>query len=742
MSRYRLTNKEVSDLFAKYGYKVSDNFKHKNVKTKYRVYDEYNNRYDDLSVVQLRYQINYAPIKRPLAVDQFQIYNVLPVNSNNNDDEQPRDSMSRWLSKHKSLDNVTPDAKQLAYNTFKTSIQALTQRNARRASNDVARKPFTIDFTHTNKQAVLYGLIEALKQYDYTKNKIILSLLTSSGNESYVHVNSNTLAYLTDIFNARQDFTDSDAYAINTIDDLIQITVEVRKTNNNNRHAGYFPYINTSDIDLTMYGIYNSEEQLLTKGNESCLVTAMRSVLDEDELMLLKSMVKTRYVLRASLKHIAKTFNLDIEVRVVNDYDSGKTSHASKYTTPHIDANTRKVKLLIAYEHYFINKTLMYEDRMLSIISVIKRLMAKGQLVPLTKACIKQLIIKWQTTNSADVKCKQDTRPVYIKNRHKNAYQRDHNVKQTKSFFGYECPSDLIDKRLRELQAVINKLPLRHPIDVSSYYKFSDLAQSIAYEYGVYDDVYELTGNKAATIRSSLKFPQTKVIQGEHFYYNSKEHDGKPLYYLDMNAAYMAFANSIPTGPDGNGTPNTKLGELMKKLYNIRRKNKQKYPELCVTLKFIMNSFYGYSIRRSPVIKTKYRQNPEAYAERFDKFVIKTQGNYVSTVQSYCEHYSVPHLASSILTQFNAHLDKLMSLVNVYYVNVDAILTDEDGYNKLKELGYVGEGLGQLKIEKMFNEIAIISSRRYAATTIDNQQILHCIKNLNYDDVVRIAKSK
>ena len=45
------------------------------------------------------------------------------------------------------------------------------------------------------------------------------------------------------------------------------------------------------------------------------------------------------------------------------------------------------------------------------------------------------------------------------------------------------------------------------------------------------------------------------------------------------------------------------------------------------------------------------------------------------------------------------------------------------------------------KIEKMFNEIAIISSRRYAATTTDNQQTLHCIKNLHYDDVVRIAKA-
>ena len=700
-----------------------------------------NNREDRLSVVQLRYQARYAPVRRPTIVDNF-INQALPVNNNNNNnnDNQPRDSMSRWLRRHDQMDNATDADKQLAFDTFNDVIRKLARM-----------RPFDIDFQRPNKNAVLYGMIEALKQFDYSKHNIRLTLLTNNNNESFVHVNHNTINYLLDIFMAKQDFTDSDAFALNTIDDLKLVSVEVLQANQNNRAAGYFPYINTSDIDLTMYGIYNSEEQLLSKGNESCLVTALRTILDDDELMLLKSMVKTRYVLRASLKRLANTFNLDVEVRVINDYDTGKTSQPSKYTTTHINEHTRKVRLLIAYDHYFINKTLMFDGRMLSIFSVIKRLMAKGQLIPLTKACTKQLMMSWQPTDDTDVKCKDDARPVYIKNRHKNAYQRNNNVKQTKSFFGYDvqstaaegdCPSELVDKRLRELQCIINKLPLRNHIDVSSYYKFTDLAQSIAYEYGAYDDVYELTGNKAATIRSTLKFPQTKLVKGDTFYYNAKEHDDKPLYYLDMNAAYMAFANGIPTGPNGNGTPNTKIGELMSLLYKYRCKCKAKYPHLATTLKFIMNSFYGYSIRRPQVIKTKYRQDPRAYEARFDKFIIKTQGNYVSTVQSYCEHYTVPHFASTLLTQYNEHLDKLMSLVNVYYVNVDAILTDEAGYNKLLELGYIGNQLGQLKIEKMFNEIAIISSRRYAATTTDNQQTLHCIKNLNYDDVVRIAKLK
>ena len=43
----------------------------------------------------------------------------------------------------------------------------------------------------------------------------------------------------------------------------------------------------------------------------------------------------------------------------------------------------------------------------------------------------------------------------------------------------------------------------------------------------------------------------------------------------------------------------------------------------------------------------------------------------------------------------------------VYYYNVDAILIDEEDFNKLKGLGYIGEGLGYFKVEHIFKEIEI-----------------------------------
>ena len=730
MAWFRLSDNEVRSLFYRYGYELPQDFKHKNVHTKYKAYDLINERMDELSVVQLRYRIDRAPITRP---------EYLPFPFNDMAVGEPihhRTSFQRWMDKHWVYADI--DRRKIAYNTYVQTMRDIGKK-----------KTFNVAFANTDKVDTLYGFLEALKEMDYSGYDVRLTITSNTGNESYVHANANTISYLNDIFESRKDFTDSDAYAINELDDIANIRVEFIPLQHNNRAPGYFPYTHDTDLDLRKFGIYSTEEELLSIGNESCLVTALRSVLNSDEVDLLKAMIKTRYVLKTDLKHIATTFNLKINVKTVTDYAKGKTSHADYEPINGCDEHTRTAKLMIAYDHYFINETVTYNERKLSILSIIKRLESEGHLKPLSRKCIKQLVLQFRINDEHNINSSRNSRPVYIKPKKLSSYYRKRNIKQTNRFFGYDCPLELangvgcsksVDERISELQTVIDQLPLRHHIDVSSYFKFSDLAQAIAYEYGVYDNVYELTGAKAAAIRDSLEFPQTKIINGKAFYYNAKEHNNKPLYYLDMNAAYMGFAQSIPTGPDANGAPNNKLGELMEQLYTIRRTVKSKQPELAITLKFIMNSFYGYSIRRAAVIKTKYRQNPTAYEQRFGKFIIKTQGNYISTIKSYCEHYTCPHLAASILGSFNSFLKHIMSLVNVYYINVDAILTDEDGYKKLLELGFIGDNLRQFKIEKIFDEIAIISSRRYVAKCNGEEQN-HLCKNLSFNDVVNIAKS-
>ena len=104
-------------------------------------------------------------------------------------------------------------------------------------------------------------------------------------------------------------------------------------------------------------------------------------------------------------------------------------------------------------------------------------------------------------------------------------------------------------------------------------------------------------------------------------------------------------------------------------------------------------------------------------------------------------HFTIPQFAKSVLDTFRAKMDEVKSLVNVYYENIDAILIDENDYNKLLKLGYIGEELGKFKIEHVFNEIAIKTPRKYVAKFDNGVKFYHCVMDtVNYDSFVNEVK--
>ena len=117
----------------------------------------------------------------------------------------------------------------------------------------------------------------------------------------------------------------------------------------------------------------------------------------------------------------------------------------------------------------------------------------------------------------------------------------------------------------------------------------------------------------------------------------------------------------------------------------------------------------------------------------------------MNTISSSCyvENFTFPQFAKSVLDEYNKFFDKVKDEITVYYENIDAILTDEEGFNKLKIMGLIDEEkMGSFKVDKVFTEFAAISNKRYVARTIDDNIIYHCINNLSYDEVVMIAKNE
>ena len=710
----KFTTQQIKDLLADYGYIAPDNFVYRNNRQTFRVYDEMNDRHVDLTLQKLRYQTERAATRRQHYFEP-ELMN-LPLSDI--ETESTGSSFERWCAKQSEEFNDLDDEYKTAAFAYYTEMMPIVAAN----------KDSTVTFDDYQNIPQLYGMIAALKTLNYANVDVRMTITDADGRVSYAHANENTVNFLFESFNEHQDVGDSSAALLNNIVDVKTIQLNfIPKANTGVQAPGFFPFINKSKMDLTAFGIYNNEDDIK---NESCLLTAIRSsnILATEQVELLSSMLRTRNVMKTDLRKISAEFKFNVHVRMIKD--NGKDSHYEIIN----GKDYPLLKLVVVHNHYMLNKVAGWFEgnKRLAIHTLIKKLAEKQLLEPISDKKIWQLINEFKVTNEKDV----DTHYRLIKVKDvvvKNHYRQ---VKQTKRFFGYEPADDEIDERLHELQVAIDTLPLRNKINVRDYYRFSELGQKILYETGCYDGVYEMTGKKAIELRESLRFPKTKISNGAKTFYSNEK-----LYYLDINAAYMNFVKSIPSGKDDSHV-NYKVGDVIKQMFELREDAKRNGKDkLAKTLKFIMNSTWGYSIQKPRLIKNKYVNSVDFYSNKYRRFVLKVHGHFVSTVNTFVPHYTFPQFAKSVLDEYNRFFNHIKSIIPVYYENVDAILTNEQGYETLISNGLVGSEMGQFKLDKVFKEIAIVSDRVYVATTVDGEVIHHCTKK-NYDEIVKIARGQ
>lgn len=730
----RLNTNFVRQRFNEYGYRVPENFNYVNNITHIRVYDEYNNRYENITYKMLTYRINHGRPSRNMT-EETEFINQL---------------MNMPLSE----ETRGPKNKKLCQSTNSLVKKLLKEKTFE--LNFENKEPGTkehMDALHTLLNALK---IAAPKIY----KDIRMTIETKYHEISYAHVNQNTidvLEYLLD----DNDFSlsDSNDVLVFNVNDYKKITFEFIDLKEGKRiTASFFPYYNISDIDLSSYGIYRKDKI----NPEPCLITAFRSsgILDENKFNLLTSFIKTKSVPREELKNIAETFKIHIICKV--HYDDMNVS-SKEFGSSEFD---KQIKLHIINGHYILDKdvnaTLFYikhyeqinsdvrfknhqrkhmlkkfdehryefDKKPCSIIRIIKTMIDNKLLIPMTNKEIHKF--NYENYKGHPFEAFNDYKLIHVKDkRDLSAFCK--NFKQTQSssnkyLFGYEIEDHEINSRLNELQNVVNQLHLRHKVNVKLYYKFSELMQKIMFEYGCLDNVYELSGTVQQKIISSLKplFPKTIYRKGLI--------KGK-LYYIDQAGAYMSSVKSIPTGvPDDNGnfkTENTKIKELIDKLYEFRINAKNNgNDKLATTLKFMMNSCWGYSMKKPKLIKHKYVKNVNKYIETYAPYVVKYNLTYVDTINPYVENYSYPQFARSVLTNFNSKMKELSNKVNILYSKVDSALITEEDYLKLKNDGIIGSNLGQFKVEHVFTEFYAKSAEQWIGKNIDGTYHYHLTKNL------------
>jgi hypothetical protein len=282
------------------------------------------------------------------------------------------------------------------------------------------------------------------------------------------------------------------------------------------------------------------------------------------------------------------------------------------------------------------------------------------------------------------------------------------------ALFGFKPGEDEVNDLLHGLQKIVNYLVPETFIDVRCYTRAAKLMHKIMYEFGCFEGVMESSGEKNRAVRDSLIFPKPR--------YKYSHLSNGPYFYIDMNSAYPSCMTGIPLTLEPDSKVNTKIKDLIETMYYVvTRLKKLGDDKLAKTVKGLMNVSYGDSYRKAKNFTTKPSSNVKSRVNEVYPYVAKYQFNadnktgFVTTINSFRPHFNHVQFAKLILDNYHEKVKELEKLVKILFYNVDAFIINESDYLKLRDLGYIGDGLGQFKIEAIFDEVYFEGPRKFMA---------------------------
>ena len=772
----RYTTESAKQFLEEYGYLPPDNFEYHSKNEKINgLIDTYTGQKVNLSISQIEYRTFKATNRRPKYTKPNELNDLMNIDFQPGriqlshkerqkmydfiNDIQSQPSSHVQKSREERIFKNIPEAfdyinyyipvneRQNVIEQIKRMVPALIKEikskiQQVKPNND---KPITLiePVGEANNESAKNALLIVLKMMknDLLKINCSITLNSTDGRQKKFYLNENSINLLEsalfhhDLPNPQ----DSNEEIINQyfIKDIASIQFDFSPLKNDGKkNAGFFPFINVSTIDLSDFGIYGKDDK--RRYNESCLILAIRQsgILNESEVKRLKHFIKTRCFLIEQLPEICHEFDVEFNLRIMN----GDKTEIRKYGN-----SEKKIRLIVMYGHYMIDKLPQVSsfflnnydefkngDKMVfrnkegaitqtktsvNIRTVIERLINMNLLIPMSVDEMIDIKINFKMEDELDFNSQRLVKVPDIEKHKFNPFVPK--PKQTKFFFGYDIEPSEVGKRLNELQELVDSLPLRNRVNVSDYYRYSELMRKIMFEYGCFDGVYESCGELNQKLREEIHYPRPfgNYNGGKPFKISEK------LYYVDMNSSYMSFINGIPT--DLNLTErNYKINELIRTLYTLRRNLKTTNPKLAITLKFLMNSCFGYSLRKQKMYKNKFSANLDSYTNNYNSFIFavyKTDENkgFVHSKQSFSPDYNYCQFGYDILKNYNNFMNNIKNKVNVIYENIDAILINESDYNKLKSEGLIGNELGQFKIEHIFKSFEYVSPRKWKGIELD-----------------------
>ena len=756
-----LTNEEVRARIEKYGYFFTTENPYRNQNTPMTLYDAQLGKNVRLSLRDIRYRVKTG--KR----SEYDIYNILNVQPITEAPQRQEGSAGyirflTKLSKYNKFATLSDDKKQLAFTIYKQLCQKLNRK-----------RNFDIDFTHSNlnNDLMLFVLIQATQAIKKKMNKRIVLRIKDEDEHTHFHsLSYDTIDYFKGLLEDKtpQEINTSENDLFDNHNNWSSINVIFA---DKIKAGGFFPFLNKlTSLDLSQFGIYHAIDY--NNYTNNCFIDALANSnkFTNEQLNLIKSSIYTRMITLDYIQKICDLMDCDITIRISNDNDNRTNGKVFKSKNP----SKFQIVMLLYYNHFMINNTLDLQEyyianheqldakypndetrfcicdaegnkkhQKMSIVRLIKLLLKYNLLEEIPEKTQLELSAKFEHFQYKPTELIDEYFKPIIINDKSNAQQDLLNNMFSND--GYYMFGEHIEYNqeltllYKQLQCAVDSLGVN--VRVRNYTKFAELMNKIMYEYGCFDNVYELAQPIANTIRDQLVFPKPHTTDGNKFYSNRK------LYYIDLTSAYLSVIEGIPTGKcDINGVfsgdLNTKIKELINKIYTLRQQIKTSNPLLAQCLKLLSTSCWGSSIKKNRMFKVVKPSSKDNFIASHINYVIEFDDSVVKMIKSISFQYSYPQFAREVLNNYHKKMSEIRKLCNIYYENIDAILIDEADYNKLLALGYIGNELGKFKIEHIFAEIAISSSRKFVATLEDGTKLIHCPKkDINYDDFVNEVKN-
>ncbi len=201
--------------------------------------------------------------------------------------------------------------------------------------------------------------------------------------------------------------------------------------------------------------------------------------------------------------------------------------------------------------------------------------------------------------------------------------------------------------------------------------------------------------------------------------------------FEDLCEHYPHFEFEIVKGYFWNTPRNSKICEVIKEIYTLRRHYKKAGNPIQQVLKLFMNSAYGKTIMKPIDKKTVFKDNPNIKKTEKERHrVAADNDNYLKNhfyqikalykmsdksrflwrfeiLKDINEHFSSPHIGSDILSMSKQIMNSVMCMaedngINIYYTDTDSmqiefdkLSTLADKFKETYDRELIGNGMGQ-----------------------------------------------